>query len=99
MDEPLLVLEIMIELALPGAGFLDDLIRTRGAHPLFVKEVRCGDDDPFLGGRTFLRFPTHRSPPFLDEEVHMFGANTVITDFSTNAHPVLVLRRRSGFDL
>ena len=40
------VLEVVIELALAGAGALDDVVDARLGDPALVDELRCGGDDP-----------------------------------------------------
>src|SRR5262249_43292528 len=46
MHEALLVLEVMVELPLPGSGRLDDLVGARGRDSLLVEEVRRRAEDP-----------------------------------------------------
>src|SRR5262249_24920572 len=45
VDESLLALEVVVELALARAGGLDDLVRARRADPLLVKQVGGRPDD------------------------------------------------------
>src|SRR5262249_20106385 len=45
VDESLLALEVVVELALARAGRLDDLVRARRADPLLVKQVGGRPDD------------------------------------------------------
>jgi hypothetical protein len=44
--QALLVLEIVVELPLPGSGSFDDLIWARRSKSLFVKQLGSSPDDP-----------------------------------------------------
>src|SRR5215470_679521 len=60
MDQAFFAFEIVIELALPSSGCLNDLIWARGTSSLLVKKVGGRANDPKSGFRTLYESSFHR---------------------------------------
>src|SRR5712692_4531445 len=62
VNQAFLALEIVIELALPGARGFNDLVRAGGANPLLVKQVSGSPNDAKPGFRAPHKSRFHRLP-------------------------------------